>query len=100
MIHERLLQRAELAVLPEPFDRPHLLAVGPHREVAAGIHRAAVEDHRAGTALTAVAADLRSGHAEFVAERFGERPAILDVDLARGAVDRQANPRARRASGR
>ena len=80
MLDERLLQRIELIALREPFDRLNRAAVGPHRELAARIHRLAVEQHGAGAALAAVAADLRAGQPEVIAQRFGQRPAILDLE--------------------
>ena len=56
-------------VCDEPLDGGDLRAVGLHREVGAGVHRTAVEQHHAGAALGVVAALLGPGQADLLAHR-------------------------------
>src|SRR5207344_2186806 len=74
--------------------------VRPHREIAARVDGLVVEDDGAGAALAAVAADLGSGQPEAVTQRFGKRPAILDLNLPAGAVDGEADAGLWRRRGR
>src|SRR5207244_4351909 len=84
------------------FDRLNRSTVGPYGELTAGVHRLAVEEDGARPTLTAIAADLRSGKPQVIAQELGQRPAILDVDFMSGAVDgqRQARSRRRRSGSR
>ena len=68
MVVERLLDRMELAVRREPLDRGDLHAVGLDAEHRAGLHRLAVHEHRARAARRRVAADVRPGEPEALAE--------------------------------
>jgi hypothetical protein len=83
------LERGDLAAAREPFDGDDLSAFGLRERSQAGAHLAAVEQHRAGAAVAGVAADLRSGKAEVVAQHVGQ------ARLGRGrgadllAVDRE-----------
>src|SRR5262249_14454916 len=94
---ERLLQWIELSVLREAFDSLHGPAIGPDREIAARVNGPAVQQNRTCSALTAVAANLRSGETEMIAEQFNERPAIFDVDATLRPVDGHAYRRSRHA---
>src|SRR5438045_1733363 len=64
VIDEGLLQRAQPAVACETLDGLDRPAIGPHRQLAAGVDGTAVEQHRAGAAFTAIAADLGPGEAD------------------------------------
>src|ERR687888_802740 len=88
---EGLLQRMELAALREALDRRDLAAVGLDREHGAGLHRVPVEMDRAGAAERRVAADLRPGEAEVVAEEVDEQRPRLDLRLVPDAVDGERN---------
>ena len=70
-------------------------AVGLDREQAAAAHRDAVEPHGAGAADAVLAADVRAGEAEAVAEEVGQEQARLDVLDDDLAVDRDARSRSR-----
>jgi hypothetical protein len=59
----------------EALDRRHLVAVGLGRQDRAGLHRDAVERHRAGAALRSVAADVRAGEPQLIAEEVNEKGA-------------------------
>src|SRR5919197_2057209 len=78
---EGLLERMELAALRETLDRRDLAAVSLDREHGARLHRAPVEVDRAGAAERRVAADLRPGQPEVVAEEVDEHSPGLDLRL-------------------
>src|SRR5262249_19107505 len=76
---ERVLQRVELSSSRgEALDCRDRSAVGLRGEAGARLHRAAVEQHRARAALARVAADLRAGQADDVAEEMDEKQTRLD----------------------
>ena len=79
MLVEGLLHRMELAVRCEPLDRRDLEAVRLNGEHRARLHGLAVDEHRAGAARRRVAADLRPGQAETLAQDIDEELARLDV---------------------
>ena len=76
---EGLLHRMQLAVVGEPLDGDHRRAVGLDGEHGAGLHRLAVDMDDAGAALRGVAADMRSGQAERLAEQMDQQRPVLDV---------------------
>src|SRR5919198_26971 len=88
---ERLLQRMQLAVLRQALDRRDLAAVGLDGEHGARLHREPVDVDRAGAADGRVAADLRSGEPEVVAEEVDEQRPRLDLRLVPDAVDGERN---------
>ena len=96
MRHERFLQRAQLAVLHEPLDRLYRAAVHPHGKLAARVDWPAVHEDGARAALAAVAADLGAGQPSVITQGLGERPAILHLEAALRAVERDSDRRARR----
>ena len=61
---ERLLQRVQLAVRGDAFDRRHRLALDLGAEHAARVDEPAVENDAAGAAVAVVAAFLGAGQAE------------------------------------
>jgi hypothetical protein len=71
------------------LDRRHLVAAGLGRQDRAGLHRDAVERHRAGAALRGVAADVGAGEAQLITEEVDEESAGRDSSGALGAVDCQ-----------
>jgi len=77
------------AAAGEALDRHHLVAVGLGREDRAGLHRYAVQGHRASAALRRVAADVSAGEAQVIAEEVDQEGTGRDGRGARGAVDRQ-----------
>src|SRR6266704_3219785 len=58
LLPKRLLQRVQRAISREPLDRRDLAAFRLDCEHRAALHRPAVEQHRAGAALTRVATDM------------------------------------------
>ena len=97
---ERLLQRAPL----EPLDGLDLGAVGLHGEQQAGADGDAVEPDGAGAADAVLAADVRAGQPERVAQEVGEQQARLDLFAVAppvdGDVDHVTRPTARSTSTR
>ena len=94
---EGLLQRAQLAVgRRQPLDRPHLRPVRLHGEEHAALDRLAVEVDGAGAAVAGVAADVRSGQLELVADEVDEQAPRIDVALVDVAVDLDRDRHARR----
>src|SRR5437870_13357240 len=89
LLPERLLDRVQLAVLFQAFHRGDLRALGLDREDRARLHRIAVEQHRAGAAVRGVAADVRAGQAQVLAEQVDEKQSRLDLHAVRSAVDGQ-----------
>ena len=87
MLVERLLDGMQRAVRGEPLDRRHLLPVGLDAEHRAGLHRLAVEQHRAGAARGRVAADVRPRQAEPLAQDVDEELARLELELVPDPVD-------------
>jgi hypothetical protein len=59
----------QLLVLRQPFDRRDVPAVALHRENQARQHALLVKKDRAGSARTLIAALLRAGQAEMLAQR-------------------------------
>src|SRR3989442_397426 len=83
--------RMELPVLLESLDRRDRPLIGLHGEHRARLHRATVEEHRAGAAVGGVAADVRAGHPEVLAEEMDKERARIDVDVVRRSVDRHVD---------
>src|SRR5262249_1790688 len=88
---EALLHRVELAALLQALDGSDLRAVGLHREHGARLDRLAVELNSAGAAVRGVAADVRAGHAENLAQQVHQQQARLDLRLPHRPVYRDAD---------
>ena len=67
--------------------RDHLRAVGLHRQHETGAHGGAVHQHRAGAANAVLAAHMRAGEPQMMAQAVGKREPRLDLDFDRLAVD-------------
>src|SRR5262249_49152690 len=77
------------------FDRQDLGAIGLDGEHGAGLHRLAVEVHRAGAAMAGLAADMRAGQVELLAQEMDQQRARFDEGLDRLAVDLERDLRLR-----
>ncbi len=103
-LEEGLLERAQRArgsaALGQAFDRPELRAIGLADRHEAAVDHLAVEDDRAGAALALAAAFLGAGEAEVLAQHVEEAAHAGHGDLARLAVDGEAEGRADAASAR
>ena len=87
MLVERFLQRVHLPDPAEALDRLDIAPVGLHREHEAGACAVAVDEHGAGAADAVLAADMRAGEAERVAQEIGQQQPRLDGGPVGGAVD-------------
>jgi hypothetical protein len=86
---ERLLQRRELFGVGQSFDRLDGAAVGLHRQHQAAAHDLAVHADGAGTAHAVLAADVRAGEAELLAQEVDQVLARLDAPRDALVVDGQ-----------
>src|SRR5262249_6842531 len=86
LLVKALLHRMEPAGWREPFDGRDLVPVNLDGEHRAGLDRDAVKQHRAGAAARRVAADVRSGEPERLAEEVDEEKPRLDRGRARLTV--------------
>src|ERR1700719_579364 len=87
-----LLQRMQLVgARCDAFDGEKVVAVRLDGEHQARPHRTAVHQDRAGAAYTVLAAQMRAGEAELMADKIRERDPNLDFFLVALAVDRQGD---------
>ena len=70
------------------------MAVGLDGEHDARARRLAVEQNRAGAAHAVLAADVRAGQPEILADEIAEQQARLDLALVASAVDGDADDHA------
>ena len=89
LLPEAFLDRVQLAVLLEPFDRDDVGALGLEGEDRAGLDGAAVHEHGAGAALSGVAADVGAGEVQVLTQEVDEEQPWLHVQGVAGPVDRQ-----------
>ena len=90
IVTERLLQRVQrLSVGRKTLDRGDLMPVRLHGEHQARARGEVIEQDRAGAADAVLAAEMRAGEAEAVAQEIGERQPHLDLVLVALAVDGQ-----------
>ena len=87
MLVEGLLERVELAVLGQAFDRLQLGAVGLDREHDAGARGLAVEQDRAGATNPVLAAHVRAGEPQVLAQEIDEELSRLAAAFVLHAVD-------------
>src|SRR5262249_36144857 len=69
LLPEAFLDRMELAAFFQSLDRADGAAVGLYRQHGARLDRFAVDDHRAGAAVRGVAADVRAGQTQLIAQQ-------------------------------
>src|SRR5712671_1013154 len=89
LLPERFLDGVELAVLLQALHGADVRAVGLYRQHRARLHRLAVQEHRAGAAVGGVAADVRPGQPQILAEQMDQEQPRLDVDSMTRAVHPQ-----------
>jgi hypothetical protein len=68
MLDEGLLQGRQVSITRQALHRLHVSAIGPDRQVSAGIDWLPVQQHGAGATLTAVTAEFGAGEIEMVPE--------------------------------
>ena len=87
LVPEGLLEWMEVRAPRHPLDGLDAAPVGLDREHRARLGALAVDVDRAGAAVARVAADVRAGQPEVVAQQVDEQEARLDVRLVDLAVD-------------
>src|SRR5579863_1664303 len=87
MFFERRLQRRQTILKREALDSDYFRALGLYREHQTGSHRGTVDQHGARTAYAVLAADMRSGQPQAMAQAIRQRQPRLDFDLDGPAVD-------------
>src|SRR5438105_7384981 len=99
VVGEGLLELRQLVLFGQALDGLDRGAVGLHREQHAALHERPVEDDAARAAVAGIAADVRAGQVEVVADQVDEQAPGLDLALVGGAVDLDRD-RPRRLDGR
>src|SRR6266545_895957 len=90
-LHERCLDLIENPAFGETFDRLDVLALRLHREIEARVDRLAVDQDRAGAALTFLAGAFGAREADRLPQRFEQRAPGRDENVVGLAVDAQAD---------
>src|SRR5215469_16049653 len=98
MAHERGLHRMESVLLGQALDGGDLVTIMHHRERQAAIDALSVDDDRAGAALSLVAALLRAGQPEILAQRIEQRRTRIEIEGIIPSVDREPYVLARQSS--
>src|SRR5262245_33889754 len=91
MVAERLLKVRQLLAGGQALDGADLGAVGLHAEHQARPGRAAVHQYGAGAADPVLAAQVRAGIAQVVAQHVGQGPARLHGEFVLTPVDAQVD---------
>src|SRR5204862_2366241 len=91
LLRERRAQPRHQQIVFESFDRTHTRAVASDRVGDAGTRDLAVDHDRARAADTVLAADVRAGQQELLAQEIGELGARFDVAVEMRAVHREAD---------
>src|SRR5258708_39248621 len=91
LVLECIFQNAHQRILIEAFERADIPAIHGNRERDAGARRLAVDENRAGTANTLLAATMRRGQPQFLAQRIRQAGTWYDRTLPRLAVEGSCN---------
>ena len=89
--HECGLHGMQIAVLCQTLDGGDLVAGMHHRERQAAVDALSVDDHRAGAALSLVAALLRTGQPEMLTQRIEQRYARVEIESMTPSIDSQCH---------
>jgi hypothetical protein len=87
MLDERVLQRMQVVASCEALDGRHLRPFDAHREQQARVRPPPVDEDRARAALAVVAALLRAGQRQVLAQCVEQRRARVDVQRVVGTID-------------
>jgi len=90
MAKKCLLHRMQLGAICQACDRGDRLAVQQKRQAQAGMGSAATDQHRAGAALDMVAALLRAGQLQVLAQSVEQGGSGVQRQIVASAVDLQA----------
>jgi hypothetical protein len=86
-----LLKRMQIFSLRQPFDRRNISAVGLHRKHRAGLHRGIIQHHRARSANTGLAADVRAGQSEDFAKKMNQEQSRFHLVAMLDSIDLDGN---------
>src|SRR3546814_8741218 len=87
MLDKRLLHRVRSVRCPKALDRHDVVVVMLHRQAEAAVDPPSARDHRAGAALSVIAALFRARQAQMLAQCVEERRARIEFELPGFAVD-------------
>jgi hypothetical protein len=87
MLDEGCLQRVQIVAFGKTFDGGDGVSVMHHRERQAGVDAAPLDQHRAGAALTVIAAFLGARQREMLTQRIEQCGAGVQRQRMRAAVD-------------
>src|SRR5258708_666522 len=87
MLAERGLQRGQFVVMRDSLDRDDAAAFRLNRQDQARANRGTIDNDGAGTADAMLAAEMRPGQPQLLAQTVGEVGARLDLHLDGLAVD-------------
>jgi hypothetical protein len=96
VIDEGLLNRMELAVRGETFDRRYLCAIGRRGEDKATVHAPPIQMDSTGAAFTEITAFLYASQLQVLAEQIEQRRACIDGHLVEAAADAQRDGQPRK----
>ena len=91
IVAERLLHRMQGVAVRDGLDGQHRAAFGLHRQQGASLDGLAVDMDDAGAALAGVAADMRAGQTELLAQQLHQQGAAFDRRRNRLAVHGEAH---------
>src|SRR3954470_548538 len=93
---QRALYRVQVTVAAEAFDGGDLLALGERHRHVARSHRPPVDEHEAGAALAAAAAETAADEAELVAQDVEQRGVRFRADRPDAAIHSEVHFKRRR----
>ena len=96
---EALLHRVQLGPVGQTLHGAHPAAVGHRRQHRARLDRRLVQPHHAGPAVGGVAAPVRAGQPQLVAQEVDQQQPGFDLAGVAGAVDRHGDLHVRRRPG-
>ena len=83
MLDECRLHRVHMLRGPETFDRGHVVVLMHDRKRETGVDAPTIDNHRAGAALTVVAAFLGAGQMQMLAQRVEQGGPCVEFERAR-----------------
>jgi len=89
---EGFLKRMQIFSLRQPFDRHNISAVSLHRKHSAGLHCGIIQHHRARSANTGLAADVRARQSEDIAKKMNQEQPRFHLVAMLDSIDLDGNP--------
>src|SRR6185436_12288696 len=85
------LHRVQRIGLTEALDRGDARAIDGGGKQRAALHRAIIDMHHTGAALTGVAADMGAGQRQLLAQQIAQQHRRFDIDAGRLTVENEAD---------